>query len=286
MLILDIEGGSVAAAVARRGADGTLSILHEQRLTMPLRPHRSAQTLASEAERLLADLMPETSKEVRRLGGVEGVSVFMAPPWGAPNLAEGTPNFVPHMQEQVRRELSPYFATPATFYTNAGATLGGLRAIAPAEDKYLLCIVTHEMTELLLVHNGAVVGHASMPHGINLPLRTLRAHGNMSEAEARSALKLGHLEEPLAAANEAYATEFFAAGRELFDTHAPQRVWVVSSVGDYFAKALAHPNLGELFPRGGTVAALKSAHAGRHIGDAAGRDLFVLLEALFVLHLH
>lgn len=283
VLILDIEGGSVAAALARRNEDGTLSILEEHRLNLPLRPHRSAEAMAGESEKLLERLLPEMARTA--LGAAPAdISVFMAPPWGRPNLELGAPEFLPHMQETLRRQMSPYFEAPPKFYTNAGATLGGLRAIAPAEDKYLLAIVTHETTELLLVHNGNVVGHASMPHGINLPLRTLRAHGSMSEAEARSALKLGHPHEPLAAATEAYANEFFAAGRDLFQTAAPTRVWVVSSLGDYFAQALSHHTLGDLFPQGGTVAALRPQHALRHIPDAANRDIFILLEAIFVLY--
>jgi len=185
------------------------------------------------------------------------------------------------MQETLRKELSPYFAVTPNFYTNAGAAVGALNTLLPYEGKYLLTIVTHEMTELLLVNNGAVVGHATVPHGINLPLRTLKTHGNLSDAEARSALKLGHLGEPLSFAADAYASELLPAGRELFAHEPPSRVWVVSSMGDFFAQALSHPTLGELFPNGGEVRALKPAHAR----TLNGQDIIIVLEALFSLGL-
>jgi hypothetical protein len=284
VLIVDIEGGSVAAALARRAADGSLAILNERRLTMPLRPHRSAEALASEAQKLLERLLPEMSALALRFGGASSVDVFLSPPWGKPNLESGTPDFVPHMQESVRRHLSPYFAHTPQFHTSAGAALGGLRAAVPAESDYLLCIVTGEMTELLHLHDGAVVGRASMPHGVNLPLRTLHSHAGMSGAEARSALKLGHPAEPLAAATESYAHELFATGRDLFDTRAPKRVWVVSSLGDYFARALSHHTLNDLFHQGGVVSALRPGHAAHLIPGASGRDLFLILETLFLLY--
>lgn len=295
VLILDIESGSVGAALARRDADNTLHILEETRTHLPVRLERSAQALAADIERLSRETITHISRQATDAGGVDNIAVFMAPPWGKPNLTAGAPDFALPMQTMLRRELSPYFASPASFYTNAGAAVQGMRAISPYEDKYLLCIVTHEMTELLLVHQGAVVGHATIPHGLNLPLRTLRTHGGLSEAEARSALKLGHLTEPLgrsswpmgealASATETFATEFLAAGRELFEGYAPERVWVVSPAGDYFARALSHHALDELFVQGGTVAALRPHHVQAHLPNAGSQDLFIILEALFVLY--
>lgn len=297
MLILDIESGSVGAALARRTGD-TLTILNEIRSHAPVRPHRTAQALAGDIERLAQSAITKMSEFAAKLrsqspgpalGDVSQVAVFMAPPWGRPNLETNTPDFVPHMQEVLRRELSPYFSSPASFHTNAGGAVQGLRAAGLAggpsgEDKYLLCIVTHEVTELLLIHHGAVVGHATIPHGINLPLRTLRAHGGLSDHEARSALKLGHLNEPLQSATDSFAQEFLAAGRELFDAYHPERVWVISPMGEYFARALSHPMLGELFPQGGEVRALGAHHIVPSLADGQRHDLFILLETLFVLY--
>lgn len=291
VLVLDIESGSVGAALARLNQDGTLRLMSEMRTHSPIRHTRSAEILAKDALGMLGNSVKKVSEfastlrhgaEDPSLGRVSGISVFMSPPWGKPNLQTGTPDFVPHMKDMIRKELSPYFDITPNFYTGAGAASAAMRALLPYEDKYLLCIVTHEMTELLLIYNGAVAGHATIPHGINLPLRTMKSHGNLSDAEARSALHLGHLEEPLLHATESYAKEFKGAARELLDMYAPERAWVISPMGEHFAKTLSHDSLSDLFPQGGVARALKPHHASKHIDMGLSRDLFLILEALYV----
>ncbi len=290
VLILDIESGSVGSALARLGPDGSLKLLGEFRKHMPIRPHRGAESLAAETRELLQEAMVRMSELAARLrnggnpsmGVVSNISTFMSPPWGKPNLANGTPDFVPHMQEVLLQEASPYFDAPAQFFTHAGAAAQGMRALTPYEDKYLLCLVTHEITELVLVHNGVVAGHATIPHGMNLPLRTLKTHGGLSDAEARSALHLRHPEGPLGSSSEHYAKEFKSAAKELFDAYAPDRVWIVSPAGEYFARALSHRHLSELFPQGGVVRALRPAQIHKHLGSPGGQDLFLVLDALYL----
>lgn len=290
VLILDIESGSVGAALARVGDDGALSLLGEYRRHLPVRSVRGAGLLAADIEKLAAEAIMRMSELAARLrtegsepsaGEVSQAAIFMAPPWGKPNLELGKPEFVPHLTEVLQREVSPYFEVPTNFYTNAGAATAGVRTLAPHEDKFLLCIVTHEMTELLLINNGAVAGHATIPHGINLPLRTLKAHGGLSDAEARSALSLGHLHEPLASATQHYNDEFRSAASELFRSYAPQNVWVISPMGEHFARSLSHESLSDLFPEGGVVRALRPHHAQGHLA-APHTDLFLILEAIFI----
>jgi len=272
--------------------EGSATSLQGQwRAHAPLRPGRNVEALAEDIKRLVREAaakLSELSARLRQAGNlsakVSSVAVFMSPPWGRPNLDLGQPEFVPHMQEALVHELSPYFEVPPQFYTGAGAGVQGLRAMAPFEDKFLLCIVTHETTELLLVSNGAVAGHATIPHGMNLPLRTLRAHGGLSDAEARSALLLQHPHEPLAAAGEQWAQEFLGAGRELFDAWAPQRVWVVSPAGEYFARILSSEQLASLFPQGGVVRTLLPHHA-RDLIHSPGQDIFLILQALYVQYI-
>jgi hypothetical protein len=290
VLVLDIENGSVGSALARMRADGSLTILDETRQHMPIRGGRSADGLAQETQKLVREATVRAAEFASRLrqgpepslGVVNNISVFMSPPWGKPNLETGKPDFVPHMKDLLVQETSPYFDASLNFYTNAGAATQGMRALSPYEDKYLLCIVTHEMTELLLIYNGAVVGHASMPHGMNLPLRTLKTHGGLSDAEARSALTLRHLTEPLSSATEHYAHEFKNAARDLLDTYVPQQVWVVSPAGEYFARALSHESLEGLFPQGGRVAAVRPKHFEQHLPGSSSQDLFLILEALYL----
>ncbi|MEK7109271.1 MAG: hypothetical protein AAB919_02440 [Patescibacteria group bacterium] len=284
VLILDIESGSIGAALVRSN-----EFIKTWREHLPLRATRDVGLLAAETEKVIQNLLPAISLEAVHSGEVSNISVFMSPPWGKPNLETGRPDFVPHLQDMLRRESGAYFDLPLNFYTGAGAAAQAMRVISPAEDKYLVCIVTHEMTELLLVYNGAVAGHATIPHGINLPLRTLRTHGGLSDAEARSLLRLGHqgqaahhLHDTLSSATEHYAQEFKSAARELFDAYAPERVWVISPMGEYFARALSQSNLADLFPQGGTVSALRSHHLEPHHPAAVEHDLFLILEALYV----
>jgi len=292
VLILDIENGSVGSALARMAPDGAITILEESRVHMPIRNSRSAESLAEETHVLLKQATQraaELASKLRQgsepaLGDVSDIAVFMSPPWGKPNLDTGRPDFVSHMQDLLKHEISPYFESPVNFYTNAGAATQGLRTLAPYEDKYLLCIVTHEMTELLLIYNGAVAGHASMPHGMNLPLRTLKTHGGMSDAEARSLLRLGsggHATAALDASTGQYAEEFKRAARDLLDSYVPQQVWVVSPAGNYFARALSHESIANVFPQGGVVRALGPKHLQQHV-PGPSQDIFLILEALYL----
>lgn len=294
-LIIDIESGSVASALARLEKDGSLRLLSESRRHLPIRHGRSAEDLAKSALDALAHMMKKVSEYASALrheahdptlGNVASVSVFLSPPWGNPNLKTGVPNFISHIKDSVAREVSPYFNVSPKFFTGAGAAAASMGALLPYEGKYLLCIVTHEMTELLLVHNGAVVGHASVPQGMNLPLRTLKSHGALSDAEARSALTLLHLEEPLAHAREHYAREFKARARDLLSAGAPERVWVISPAGEYFAKTLSHELLSDLFPEGGVVQALKPYHAAKHLDMGQSRDIALILASLYVRYTH
>jgi len=293
LLILDVESGSVGASLARVSSDGTFSLLGESRLFAPVRPARSAESLAAETSRLLGEAALKMSELAARLRHEKGLSLevsgslsVMAPPWGTPNIKSGQPEFNSHMQESVKSALSPYFDTRMAFVTSAGSAVQGMRAVAPEEEKYLLCIVTHEMTELLLVYHGAVVGHATLPHGVHLPLRTLKAHGGLSDAEARSLLKLGsggRADAALSSATEQYAEHFKDVAKALFGGNVPEKVWVVSPAGEYFARALSHPSLAELFPRGGVVRAVKPHHLHTYLGSQS-HDVMLLLGALWVLY--
>lgn len=300
MLILDIENGSVGAALLRFSQDKAPEFLGSWREHLPVRATRDAESLADSTQKIIKDLMPAISLEATLLrqgfeghkGGVSTIAAFLSPPWGKPNLETGKPDFVPHLQDVLKHETSPYFEVPINFYTSAGAAAQGLRVLSPYEDKYLICIVTHETTELLLIYNGQVAGHASLPHGLNLPLRTLKTHSGMSDAEARSLLRLGSYAgqalPAITSATEHYADEFKSAARELFDAYVPEQVWVVSPAGEYFAHALSHPSLNELFPQGGAVRALKPRHLEQHLPAQAGlpgsanKDLFLILEALYL----
>ena len=285
--MLDVESGSVGSALVRLEPNEAPHIISEFRAHGRIPPTRSAEILADSIERLAREAFIKASEVAARLrhsghgalGTVSSIETFLSPPWGRPNLAAGRPDFLPHMQERLQREAQILFDTPMSFYTAAGAATGGLRAVAPFENDYLLCIATHEMTELLRIHNGQVVGHATIPHGINLPLRTLRTHAGLTQNEARRAMGSGH--EALSPAAEHFANEFREIAPELFAGRAPERAWVVSHAGDFFAKVLSHESISDLFPEGGIVRALAPHHAHQKL-KSPSQDVFLTLEALFI----
>jgi hypothetical protein len=292
LLILDIESGSIGSALVHVPANAEApALLGTWRKRLQVRHSRAAEALAADIEKAAPEAVLAMSELAARLrvegqpalGTVSGVAAFLSPPWGRPNLESGRPDFVPHLQQIVEREVSPYFEPRPQFFTSAGAAAHALKAVSPYENSYLLVIVTHEITELVLVHNGAVAGHATVPHGISLPLRTLKSHAGLSDRESRAALEALLHEEALASATEHYGEEFRGAARELFDAHIPQSVWVISPAGDYFARALSHEHLADLFPQGGVVRPLRTQHAAQHLSGVSPQDdLFLVLEALFL----
>jgi hypothetical protein len=134
-----------------------------------------------------------------------------------------------------------------------------------------------------------VVAHATVPHGSHSLLRTLRTHGGLSEAEARSSARLPfdskHLKEPFGAAAEHYAQQLHAAARDLLSPgqYAHIRVVGAEPMAEWFARALAQSSaLAELFPQG-EVRALRPAHLSPYLQTHSHTpDLMLMLGALFI----
>ena len=107
VLILDIENGSVGAALLRFSQDKAPEFLGSWREHLPVRATRDAESLADSTQKIIKDLMPAISLEATLLrqgfeghkGGVSTIAAFLSPPWGKPNLETGKPDFVPHLQD-------------------------------------------------------------------------------------------------------------------------------------------------------------------------------------------
>ena len=142
------------------------------------------------------------------------------------------------------------------------------------------------MIELLLLQRGVVVGRATIPGGRHLLLRTLKSHGGLTDAEARSALHLqsAHIEEPLSSAAAHFVRAFKDAARDLLFHASVRSVYIVveEPLGEWFAKILGGEPLQEVFPEGGVVRALRTHHLQPYIGSHARPDLFLMLETLYV----
>lgn len=300
VLILDIENGSAATALLRLSPNEQPKLFGELRAYTPLPMTRSGETLSAEVEKAIQAVLrnaAEVSARVRNhktassLGHIDSIAVFMAPPWGTPNLAEGKPTFLESMKSYVKRATERTFGRqiPAGFYTSAGSVAFGTRALM-SKEPCLVCAVTGEVTELLRMDKDGVAAHATVPTGLHTYMRTLRTHGGLSESESRSAMRLphdaSHLREPSRYAAREFAAHVHDAARDLLAGTEVMRVAIVAPEhsSERMARALVeYEALQELFPKGGEVRALRASHATPHIAaHAESPDLHLLLGALFV----
>ncbi|MDO8604946.1 MAG: hypothetical protein Q7R40_00285, partial [Phaeospirillum sp.] len=297
---LDVENGSAGSALVRLSADNQPKLFGETRVLTPLGARVTGALLAQEIERAAAAAIRNAGEVAARirlhpktasLGEVSAVAVFLAPPWGTPNLESGRPDFMPEMSQYVQNELGTTFEDIlVSFYTSAGASAFGTRALF-APEPCLVCSITGEVSELMRMDGQRVQAHATIPTGLHALLRTLQTHGGLSEAEARSATKLPfNSTHPAKEAFRSAASEFSAhfkdAARELLGPGDILRVRVIAQepAGEWFAQALSvDESLGELFPDGGEVRALRSHHLAPHIeARAEAPDLMLMLDTLFV----
>lgn len=290
VLILDIENGSVGSTLVKLSPGFAPALFGESRIAVPLMDTRSAHSLSRAIEHAASESLlhqSEISARLRHhtqaLEPVSKVIIFMAAPWGTPNLAQGRPDFAPAFGELEPRIRSLFGDVPTTLHAHASAAVHGLRTAYPHEEHALLLSVNGEVSELLLLQDTHVVGHATVPTGLGTVLRTLKSHAGMSEHEARSALRLGQVSEASDAAAAHFAGEFKQAARELFAGQSAGSVFVLAHEpsAEWFARSLAHKSLAELFPQGGTVRAMRPAHIAPFVAHSGSLDTHLLLDALY-----
>lgn len=296
LLLLDVENGSVGAALARLSSAEAPKLFGERRVHVPVGQRVTGAELAAKIEHAAEEVLREVSHVAAKLrgheataalGSPERAAVFLSPPWGRPNLAAGRPDFLPSMTSTLRKTLSSVLEGPTHFYTAAGAAAHAARLLGEAPS--LICSVTGEISELMLIDD-TVRAHATIPLGTHALVRTLRTHAGLSEHEARSALRLPfntpRMREPFDAAAEHFAGHFSDAAREIISAAAPERLHVIArgGAGEWYARALSQsPAAAALFPRGGEVRPLRAQQISRLLsGHAADPDLVLALEALFV----
>lgn len=297
-LLLDVENGSVGGALVRLKGDEAPRLFAERRVHLPARLSRSATEVfgsVKNASRKVLSELAEVAARLRQhpktsaLGNIDRAAIFMAPPWGLPDLQTGRPHFSPATAEMLQSELSGFFEIPASFYTSAGALYRGARQVMGYERDYMLVGIGGETSELLLIADGVVTGHAVFPVGSHTVLRTLRAHADLTPTEARRILaepmeRRGTYREPLSAAGQHFAGSFASAAEPLLKAGDTGNVYTASHAGaDFFARSLSdNRQIAELFPQGGVVRVLRPAHAAPHLSAHAEHpDLWLMLEALF-----
>lgn len=297
VVILDVENGSVAAALVYFQPEHQPKIFGQMRKTLPVSHAVSVDALARAVVSAARGVLEHASIVAARIRGndtlshvgeVSGTDIFLSPPWAA---LEGGWRYEEALTQALAAATEEYFGGGSvSFHPFGGALASVTTNLFPQEGKILLSAVSGEMTELLLVHNGAIVGRATTPLGTNLLLRTLKTHGGLSEAEARSALlaQPSHIEEPLSFAAAHFTRGFKDVAQELFaDPSADgsvRSVYVVAPepMGEWFAKTLGCEALGDLFPEGGVVRALRTHHFAPYVAAHARPDLFLMLQTIFV----
>jgi hypothetical protein len=299
VLVLDIESGSVAVALVHLPKVGVPKVLAYQREHLPLQPSLKSATIAASLEHTLAASLTYISEVAARLrshaaakefGAIQSAAVFFAAPWGVPDLSAGKASFMPGIREFTKREVQAVFGDIAvSFYTSADALAYGSRALGQHEDT-LVAALRGELLELLLLDRSGPQAYSTVPLGSRSILRTLKAHGGLSEHEARSMLALAHHTndapyEPLVAAAHHLGDSFADAARLFLPHGSTANIVVVAEhpAGEWFARHLAeNRQVTELFSEDSTVEALRQHHIAGLLEPTHVQDPFVLLESLFV----
>ena len=297
VLVLDIENGSAGSTLVKLAPGQAPALFGASRAAVPLMDTRSAATLARAVEHAASESLLRASEVAARLrhhaGALEPVSrvaVFMAAPWGVPNLSQGRPDFAPAFAELSPRIRSLFGDVPVAFHAHASAAAHGLRAAYAPKERALLLSVNGEVSEFLLLEDARVVGHATAPAGLGHILRTLKAHAGMSEHEARSLLRLDAAHAGAGPAGEAsgvaaahFIREFKDTARELLAGRGCGSVFVLAPEHEaqWLARALSHRSLAELFPEGGTVRVVRTGHFAPFVAHHGTQDTHLVLNALY-----
>jgi hypothetical protein len=299
--VVDVENGSVGAALVRLSRHEAPRLFAETRILLPLSRTHNVEALMRQTDEALERALIHVSEVASRMrthetlgqnGEVARIAGFLSIPWAALSLDKTAPDIPQHIKDTFR---SAVYATlgeqPMSLHPYGTAALHGISSLFPYEAPILLCVVSGEATELLLLADNTLKARATLPQGFNTLLRTLVAHGGMSPHEARSFVHLGStapqaLVEPLTHAGEHFAQEFMDVAQEMIKVAPVGSVLVTApeQAETWFARALGEAqSLEEVFPEGSTVRAVRSEHVQPYMaGHGSKPDLPLMLEALFV----
>lgn len=304
VLVLDVENGSVGSALVRVSPHEAPKLFGEKRVHTPFFKSHATSSIVGEVERAAERALEHAAEVAARVrvhasepqGTISHAAVFLSPPWGTmPTGFEELPHpITQHLYDALITMLGP--AASISFHPFATAGAHMVPSLYPHEERYLLCIVSGEIIEIVAMqstpYERQLLGHATLPFGQNAIIRTLNTHAGLSPAEALSALKLvrhghtAHMHEPLTSLAMLLAGEFEEVANKLAAQGGLRSVFVVGNepTAEWVAKALVeHASLDTLFPEGGTVRAVKGSHISPYIAvHAAKPDIALLLEALFV----
>ncbi len=300
--MLDVENGSVGAGLVRLVPGALPKLFAQTRVPMPLARTRSAASLVRAAEVAALEALQHTSlvaarvrhSKLHTLGDVSRAVVFLHAPWSTLASTKRSWNHEPEMVHGLRVALASTFGDiPATFRPFSTAALHTTNTLFEQQGSFLLCTITGEMAELLLVKDGNLEGRATIPLGSNLALRTLQSHTGMSQAEARSALLLAHdaptlYPEPLSAAANHFSAAFRDAAREILDTPVTGVLIIGTEPGGTWAAktlSVASPpsTVPDPFAEDTVVRTLNARHIAPYIAaHAHSPDIALMVATVFV----
>ncbi len=299
--LIDIESGSVGAALARLSRHEAPKLFAETRVSVPVLHTRDTHTLLRAIERATEEALAHMSQVATRLrthesvrshGEVAQASVFFSAPWASMHLQGGTADIAEPLRKSTHLTVrSTLGEIPTSFHPLGTAAAHSSLVLYPKLGTLVLCVVHAELSELLVITNGTLVARATVPAGHHTLVRTLMSHTGMNATEARSYISLPQhhataLQEALTSAEDHVVSQIEDALREIAGAVPLGSVVVVARepVAELVARALTrHERVAELFPEGGMVRATKPAHVMPFIAaHAKNPDLHLMLEALFV----
>lgn len=298
VLLLDIESGSVATALLTLSKKEGPQLFAYKRIDAPLESTRSSESIFKTFTKTLEESLITAAEVAARMrmhgredvGTISHIAVFFSAPWGMPDLHNNKKNFADGVVPQVHNALEKFFgSTRASYHTSADALAFSARTFDTSSDA-LIASLRGELLEMLLFNKNAVQAYSTVPVGTRNILRTLKAHGQLTEHEARSMLALlshaGESEyEPLVASGE-HIGRAFAEGAELLVPYGrPTTIVVVGErpLADWLTKRIAEEEkLANLFSEHTTVESLKQHYFAAPLATSPVVDPFILAEAAYV----
>lgn len=185
-------------------------------------------------------------------------------------------------------------STAVTFHSFGLPASHALQTLKPDISDALLLDIGAEVTEVLQIKHGALMGRATAPVGSNVYLRTLKTHADISHAEANSALKLakaegtrlsGELGEPLTDAGKLLLKGLSLALVPLAENGLPIQMYILSDarVTSWIQSAVESTGLPEVY-KGVIPKVIPLGEKEFAVGvdvKAGATDIFLMAELLF-----
>lgn len=305
--MLDVENGSVASALVHLTPDEQPRLFAQKRITLPVMHSPTATEISRATQKASRDALMHASDVAARVrahaahpaaGDIERVAVFLHAPWTSIRTGSGgriSTDAPEPMLAQFRDMTEQSFGRiPVSFHAFGTTAAPAIHGLFDEGGSALVVSVTGEVTELFLTEDGILIGHATVPTGLNAMVRTLQSHGGLSLLEAHSALTLMDTPTP----RHALWSEAFMSGTEhvladiedavraLVHTSPVRHIFVIAPQKNsvWFARALAqYDAIGELFPAGASVRDIRPHHVLPYISAHTNPgDVTLMLEGLCV----